>query len=85
MPSLFPTRVPQAKSMRLRHLRSLLVAAFFLFPIGLAAQLPTTKPTPEEARLLLQTRPDLVERIRQQMMSSGMTPDMRKLGSRRVV
>jgi polysaccharide export outer membrane protein len=75
MLNLSPTRVPQAKSMRLRHLRSLLVAAFFLVPLALAAQVPTTKPTPEQARILLQTRPDLVERLRQEMMSSGMTPE----------
>lgn len=61
--------------MRLRHLRSLLVAAFFLLPGFLAAQMPTTKPTPEQARALLQTRPDLVEQLRQRMMNSGMTPD----------
>ena len=71
----FPTLTPQATSMGLRHLRSLLVAAFFLFPLGVAAQVPTTKPTPEQAALLLQTRPDLVEQLRQRMMNSGMTPE----------
>lgn len=75
MPNLLTTHVPQAKSMRLRHLRSLLVAAFFLCPLALAAQLPTTKPTPEQAQILLQTRPDLVEQLRQRMMTSGMTPE----------
>lgn len=61
--------------MRLRHLRSLLVAAFFLLPAAVVAQQPTVKPTPEQARILLQTRPDLVEQLRQRMMNSGMTPD----------
>lgn len=73
---LLSTIIPQAKAMRFHHLRSLLVAAFFLLPVGrLAAQVPTTKPTPEQARALLQARPDLVEQLRQRMMSSGMTPD----------
>ena len=61
----------------MRHavLRSLMVAVCFLSPALLSAQTPTTKPTPEQAQILLQTRPDLVEKLRQQMMSSGMTPD----------
>lgn len=59
-----------------RHLRSLLVAAFvFLVPVVAGAQVPTTKPTPEQARILLQTRPDLVQQLRERMLSSGMTPD----------
>jgi polysaccharide biosynthesis/export protein len=61
--------------MGFRHLRSLLVAAFFLSPIAAGAQVPTTKPTPDQARILLQTRPDLVEQLRERMLSSGMTPD----------
>jgi protein involved in polysaccharide export with SLBB domain len=73
MRSLFTTHNPQANSMRLRHLRSLLVAAVFLLPIGAAAQVPTTKPTPEQAKILLQTRPDLVEQLRQRLVTSGMT------------
>ena len=59
----------------LRHLRSLLLAAFFLLPAVVRAQLPTTKPTPEQAQILLQTRPDLVAQLRQKMMTSGMTAD----------
>lgn len=61
--------------MRHVHLRSLLVAALFLLPTGAAAQTSTTRPTPEQAQLLLQTRPDLVAQLRQRMMSSGMTPE----------
>jgi polysaccharide export outer membrane protein len=66
---------PQAAAMRFRPLRSLLVTAFFLFPLGIVAQTPTTRPTPEQAAQLLQSRPDLVEQLRQRMLSSGMTPD----------
>ena len=61
--------------MGLRQLRSLLMTAFFLSPLAVGAQLPTTKPTPAEAQLLLQTRPDLVAQLRQRMAASGMTPD----------
>jgi len=51
------------------------VAACFLWPVVANGQTPTTRPTPEQAQILLQTRPDLVERLRQQMMSSGMSPE----------
>src|SRR4051812_14142814 len=61
--------------MRLRPLRSLFVTAFFLLPLALSAQMPTTRPTPEQAQILLQTRPDLVQQLRQRMIASGMTPD----------
>src|SRR6476661_3018599 len=68
--------LPQVIMLGVRHLRSPLVAAFFFLVPGLAgAQLPTTKPTPEQARILLQTRPDLVQQLRERMLSSGMTPD----------
>src|SRR5690348_6228987 len=67
---------PQAKMHGVRHLRSLLVAAFFLLlPVVSGAQVPTTKPTPEQARILLQTRPDLVQQLRERMLSSGLTPE----------
>jgi polysaccharide export outer membrane protein len=59
--------------MRLRLLRSLLVTVSFFLPVVLSAQLPTTKPTPEQARVLLQTRPDLVAQLRQRFVTSGMT------------
>lgn len=61
--------------MGLRHLRSLLVAALFLPPVAIGAQVPTTRPTPDQARVLLQTRPDLVNQLRQRFASSGMTRD----------
>jgi polysaccharide biosynthesis/export protein len=59
--------------MRFTVLRSLIVAASFLFPTLVGAQLPTTRPTPDQARILLQTRPDLVEQLRQRFATSGLT------------
>jgi polysaccharide export outer membrane protein len=61
--------------MRLRLLRSLLVTVSFFLPPVLSAQTPTTKPTAEQARVLLQTRPDLVAQLRQRFVTSGMTRD----------
>jgi protein involved in polysaccharide export with SLBB domain len=49
------------------------VTVCFLLPVTLAAQLPTTRPSPEQARVLLQTRPDLVAQLRQRFVSSGMS------------
>ena len=37
------------------------------------AQLPIAKPTPAQAQVLLQTRPDLVAQLRQRFATSGMT------------
>src|SRR6185295_14136054 len=59
--------------MRLRLLRSLLVTVSFFLPVAASAQLPTTRPSPEQARVLLQTRPDLVAQLRQRFVTSGMT------------
>jgi protein involved in polysaccharide export with SLBB domain len=39
------------------------------------AQVPTTRPTPEQAQTLLQTRPDLVAQLRQRFATSGLTPE----------
>jgi polysaccharide biosynthesis/export protein len=58
-----------------RVLRSLLVAASFLFSTLAAAQLPGTRPSNEQAQILLQTRPDLVSQLRQRFASSGLTRD----------
>jgi protein involved in polysaccharide export with SLBB domain len=75
----FASLISQAKLMPFRHLRSLLVAACFLSASRLGAQIPTqsptTRPTPEQARILLQTRPDLVAQLRQRFATSGMTRD----------
>ena len=61
--------------MRSLPLRSLVVAAFFLLPLPsvVGAQVPTTRPTPEQAQILLQTRPDLVSQLRQRFATSGLT------------
>jgi protein involved in polysaccharide export with SLBB domain len=45
-----------------------------LLPLSLAAQ-ATARPTPAQAQALLEARPDLVEQLRQRMLSSGLTPD----------
>jgi protein involved in polysaccharide export with SLBB domain len=37
------------------------------------AQVPTTRPTPEQAQILMQTRPDLVTQLRQRFATSGLT------------
>ncbi|HEY2027306.1 MAG TPA: SLBB domain-containing protein [Gemmatimonadaceae bacterium] len=46
-------------------------------PLVVGAQLPTptTRPTTDQARVLLQTRPDLVAQLRQRFIASGMTRD----------
>jgi polysaccharide export outer membrane protein len=61
--------------MRSLPLRSLVVAASFLLalPRIVGAQLPTTRPTPEQAQMLLQSRPDLVAQLRQRFATSGLT------------
>ena len=59
--------------MRAAVLRSLVVAASFLLPTLAGAQVPTTRPTPEQAQILLQTRPDLVAQLRQRFATSGLT------------
>ena len=63
--------------MRVPVLRSLLVAASFLSlaSLGIGAQVPTTRPTPDQAQMLLQTRPDLVAQLRQRFATSGLTRD----------
>jgi len=59
--------------MRSLFLRSLVVAASFLLPGLASAQYPTTRPTPEQAQILMQTRPDLVAQLRQRFATSGLT------------
>lgn len=59
-----------------RLLRSLSVTACFVLPGLAGAQgLPTTKPTPAQAQVLLQTRPDLVAQLRQRFATAGLTRD----------
>src|SRR5690349_18793634 len=59
---------------RMSHLRLLPIVAATLLAIGgrpLVAQLPS----PSDAQALLQSRPDLVNQLRQRISTSGMTPD----------
>lgn len=53
----------------------LAVAIAIVLPASLSAQVPTVRPTPEQAQVLLQSRPDLVEQLRNRMQQSGLTPD----------
>jgi polysaccharide export outer membrane protein len=55
------------------RLELLLLAAIFYSPAPLSAQLPTERPSPAQAQVLLQTRPDLVAQLRQRFVTSGMT------------
>lgn len=59
------------RGVRVRPLVAGLV--MLLAPALLFAQ--RTLPTPEQAQILLQTRPDLVERLRAEMARSGLTPE----------
>src|SRR5215471_15236448 len=59
-------------SMSNLRFRSVVAAALMLFAVlPLRAQLPS----PSDAQALLQSRPDLVNQLRQRIMTSGMTPD----------
>jgi protein involved in polysaccharide export with SLBB domain len=51
------------------------VTASFFLPVASRAQVPTQRPTPAQAQILLQTRPDLVAQLRQRFASSGLTRD----------
>ena len=53
-------------------LRPLLAVGVFLF---VAAALPAQAVTPDQAQQLLQNRPDLLNQLRQRLMSSGLSPD----------
>jgi polysaccharide biosynthesis/export protein len=59
--------------MRDPRLRPLIVAVLFLVcPLSFAA---SQRPTPEAAQRLLQSRPDLVNQLRQRILTSGLTAD----------
>ena len=60
--------------MHLSALRSLFVAASFLLPSVVGAQVPTTRPTPDQAQALLQARPDLVAQLRQRFATTIRLP-----------
>ncbi|HYC52240.1 MAG TPA: SLBB domain-containing protein [Gemmatimonadaceae bacterium] len=51
------------------------LALFCVGGQGLLAQNPTARPTPEQARALLQARPELVQQLRQRLLNSGLTRD----------
>ncbi|MEP6989336.1 MAG: SLBB domain-containing protein, partial [bacterium] len=51
------------------------MAASFFLVAPVARQAQTVKPTPAQAQVLLQTRPDLVEQLRQRFATSGLTKD----------
>ena len=53
--------------------RTLVAFGALIAPAALSAQNPT-RPTPEQAAVLLQTRPELVQQLRARMESSGLTP-----------
>jgi protein involved in polysaccharide export with SLBB domain len=75
-PTRTPFRTLPQHSMRTHRIR-------FAALLGLAtalssaptAQAQTVRPTPEQASALLQARPELVQQLRQRMMSSGMSPE----------
>ena len=54
---------------------SLAAVVCSLFALPARAQQPTRKPTPDEARAMLDADPSLVARLRQRLTSSGLTPD----------
>ncbi len=54
-----------------KTLRGLAAALVILLPASALAQQP--RPTPEQARELISTRPDLVQQLRQRIIRSGMT------------
>jgi polysaccharide biosynthesis/export protein len=69
-------------SNRLRPRPGILLAALILSAAisPLAAQIPQVQPgqqlpTPDQARQALQNQPELVQQLRQQLLSSGLTPD----------
>ena len=67
--------------MRLGLLRSLLVAVSFFAPGVTFGQLPTVKPTPAQAQVLLQTRPDL---LAQQKRQSSAQMNLKSISSERL-
>src|SRR5687767_14617448 len=69
--------------LRLRLIRQRLVGLLVLFCVPVAppafAQIPDLppgqRPTPEQARQILQTQPELVRQLRERLQGSGLTPD----------
>src|SRR3954454_16471772 len=72
--------MPATPSHRLRRSLWWLVALFLaVLNAPLVAQIPgsppATRPPPDQVRAILQTRPDLVQQLRQRLQASGLTPD----------
>src|SRR5205809_592867 len=62
--------------MRLFDLRPLFAAGLLSIAASTAsAQQPTNRPTAEQARALLVARPELVDQLRQRLLSSGLTKE----------
>jgi protein involved in polysaccharide export with SLBB domain len=61
----------------MRHLRLLLLAGVAALgaAVPIAAQAPTNRPTAEQARAILQARPEVVQQLRQRLVTSGMTKE----------
>jgi polysaccharide export outer membrane protein len=61
--------------LRAAHLPSLRSILAALILVGAATTAEAQEPTPDQARRLLQTRPDLTAQLRQRIGASGLTPD----------
>ncbi|MEX2151908.1 MAG: SLBB domain-containing protein [Gemmatimonadaceae bacterium] len=60
--------------MQVLQLRTLVATAAFCLSGQIAlAQQPPGRPTPEQARAMLQARPELIQQLRQRLVNSGMT------------
>ena len=66
---------PQGISIGRRLIRSPLVTVSFMLSGALHAQTTAVRPTPAQAQVLLQTRPDLVAQLRQRFATSGLTKE----------
>ncbi|MEO7359397.1 MAG: hypothetical protein ABI120_03650, partial [Gemmatimonadaceae bacterium] len=59
----------------MRFVREAVLACVIACPTISAAQtIPSTRPTPEQARALLESRPDVVQQLRERMQQMGLTP-----------
>jgi len=63
--------------MRFLSLRSLVATVVILLGAqsALAQQMPAGRPTPDQARAILQARPELIQQLRQRLANSGLTRD----------
>ena len=61
--------------MRYLRLRLLAGVAAFVAAAPISAQNPTNRPTADQARAILQARPEVLQQLRQRMVTSGMTKE----------